>query len=719
MQLQIPVIKQVDALVVADDAQGMESLSKLRSHSHEIFLAFIGAVIPEASKLQGTDKAGTSLLLEMMPIAPLLDAAQHIVGWIFLSRSGYLAIRAKAVVDATSSSLLRNQLPPGIDGIGLYMSADGNAAMAHSVATVYPITAYSHWEIQPTEEELRWHYESPRYANVSSRIPFDLAGGATEKATDVLVVGGGTSGVAAALAAAQEGVHVICVEAQGTLGGRAVDSPPTPTDHPFPSGFGQRCAIQASAGNLAEWLKQELLRLGVEIWWNTRLGGVLRSKRKITGALLVDGFGVMHLVHAKVVIDATGNALVAQAAGAPVSSLAPDASPSQGVGGTALGAIRLNAYTQGSPSCEGDTVDATRVRMQHENQNRRTGSERFRIVGDLTVQPHDIILARHYHDTIGLAHGTFATAGSEAHSLLLSLIPQATTWDAWLPLRALLPLKFDGLITTGLGISAHWDTLPILRHHPADLQNLGYASGLVASAVAKSGCPIREVPLRAIQRKLVEEGILPSDVLSVKEDENDAVLSPDRMTLYQVAVIFQRPDRARRQLQAAFEHHPTLLVAEILAFLGDSSGRDLLKQTLHDNDWEEGVPVTANSLLDCAILALRVIGGGATALVHKLQALNASSPFSHLRAVCLYFQRWPRAEAIPQLECILTTPGFAGHAGSTDNGDALKQLKELYVAGALKACSPESELATTSLSAYCNSPCLLYAVYADKLLRQN
>ena len=717
----------MDALVVADDERGVECARNLRARKLKAMLAFAGAVFPNSgeprvSQLRRLAEEGVVVLLEMTPVTPLLDAVKCIAGWVFLSRSGYLAIHAKMVFDATAGRILDDQSPSGLGGDGPLKPSDRENLPNSLRETALPLSTCPHYALQPVAEELLWCYESPRYMGIHQRVPFALRGGATETMVDVLVVGGGTAGAAAAIAAAREGVHVICAEALDVLGGPPARMPQGEPAPFTPCGFAQRCAAHAATGNLADWLRQEARQAGVEVWWNTRLGGVLRSKRKITGALLVDGRGVMRLVHAKVVVDATGNALVAMAAGAPASSLTPDAPSGQGVGGISLGTIRLNAYTQKIPFCEGDALDVTRMRLRlldhSDGGDRHSVGERFRIVGDLTVQPHDIILSRHYRDAIGLARGSFGTTGSEAHSLLLSLLPAETTWEAWLPLRALLPLKLDGLLTTGLGISVHWDALSVLGH-PGDLQNLGYASGLVAAAAAHLDRPLREVPLRPIQQKLVEEGILPTDALMVTDDENSATLTPERMTLYQAAVIFQRPDRARRQLQAVFEHHPTLLVAEILAFLGDSSGRDLLKQILHSTAWERNFPGTVNTPLDCAILALRIIGGGAMALLRKLQELDAASPFSHLRAVCLYLQRWPSKEAIPQLERILTSPGFAGHAASPDDEAALMQLRELYVAGALKACSPDSELATASLTAYRNSPCLLHAVYAEKLLRQN
>lgn len=728
MTLQLPTIHHVDVLVVASDHQGVEYARRLRRQGTRVSLAVVGnswSGMDEmpSDQLQQLMAELPDILLEMIPVAPLLCESRRAAGWIFLSRSGYLAIQAKTVADLTTCGILKSQLPKGIPFEG-FLASPEEIPPACSGAAIDSRKLFTppRSESSSMQEELMWHYESPRYHHLPHDIHFDLPQDAEESFTDVLVVGGGTSGAAAAIAAAESGVKVICAEAQSHLGGSIAAAPSDHSDDIPRKGFALRCATGATQGGMDKWLLAEAEKAGVELYWNTRLGGVLRNKRQIAGVLLWNEMGIPHVVHAKMVIDATGNALVAMAAGASASLLTPDEPASQGTGSATLGTIRLNAYTQEIPCCENDALDATRTRLQKcaapETSGKVQLREHFRIVGDLTVQTHDIILSRHYRDTIGVSHGAFKATGSGAHSLLLSLIPSAATWEAWIPLRALLPLKLDGLMTTGLGLSAHWDALPVLCH-PADIQNLGYATGLVAAAAVTLNRPLREVPLAPIQQRLVEEGVLPPVALSVTEDNNGAVPTPDRLPLYQTAAIFQRPDRTRRQLQAAFEHHPTLLVAEILAFLGDSSGRDLLKHTINSSPWEGEVPPTINAPLDCAILALRIIGGGVTALMQKLQRLDASSPFSHLRAVCLYLQRWPSKEAIPHLECILTTPGFAGHAASHTNKDALPQLKELYVAGALKACQPDSELAEASLTAYQNSSHLLFSVYAEKLRRQN
>ena len=634
MLLNLPIVNCVDVLVVGVDAPS-SATALARRQSGQCVLAACGVAVAQ-ELLEPLRTAGVEVLSEVIPVAPLTNSVQGILGWVFLSGDGYFAVQASEVVAAKVS-------PPGEAPLALTPG-----------------------------EELVWCCENPCQENDYRHISVEFPENAREVEADILVVGDGESGRAATAIAMQEGCNVICIGA-----------------------FVSPTALEAAQP-----------MTGAEHWGTARLGGVLRCRRQITGALCRDFDGKSYLVHSKVVIDATGNALVARAAGAAVSQLISDGCSDHTGWGASLGYVQLPGYAKEVlASAQGDSWDREAICRNDDD---------CRIVGELVIQPQDIILSRHYRDAIGVAHGSFEDVGSGVQSILMRLIAPGSTWDAWIPLRALLPRKVEGLLTLGRGLSIHWNALSMLRR-VEDLRRLAEVAGRVAAAAVHQKCALREVPLRPIQQQLVKDGVLPEDVLAVKEDANTASPAPLGLALYQVATIFQRPDRARRQLQAAFGRQPTVLIAQILAFLGDSSGRDMLKHFLDGTAWEPPAPGNANTPVDSVILALQVIGGGTAALLRKLEALDASSPFSHLRAVCLYLQRWPMPEAIPQLEYILTTPGVAGNARHA--GELFAQLRELYIAGALLACSPASELALRSLEAYRSSPHLPLAVYADQLLK--
>jgi hypothetical protein len=85
-----------------------------------------------------------------------------------------------------------------------------------------------------------------------------------------------------------------------------------------------------------------------------------------------------------------------------------------------------------------------------------------------------------------------------------------------IPYRCLLPKGLEGILATGLGISMHRDAIPLVRMQ-ACIQNQGYAAGLAAAMASRDGVPLRGIDIRALQRKLVEIGNLPEEVLQQQD----------------------------------------------------------------------------------------------------------------------------------------------------------------------------------------------------------
>ena len=131
------------------------------------------------------------------------------------------------------------------------------------------------------------------------------------------------------------------------------------------------------------------------------------------------------------------------------------------------------------------------------------------------------------------------------------------------------------------------------------------------------------------------------------------------------------------------------------------------------------------SELDSYLMALSRIGGDADLVLQKLQHLTLDQAFSHIRTISMMLMRNPDSRAIPELERLLNTPGATGHAVQTlqdaldsnreernDTSVRNNQLKELYLAKALKACDPTSVKAEAILSSYANGMQGYYALYA-------
>ncbi len=178
--------------------------------------------------------------------------------------------------------------------------------------------------------------------------------------TDVLVLGGGPSGLGAALGAAQAGARVVLAERYGFLGGNATaalvmplmsfhTSIPRPeqkgattllpTDHgpgePIVAGALKRLLekLVAAGGAIPpslatgyvvpfdpEWFKLVALELldeaGVQFLFHCFASGVLEEDGKVAGAVLETKSGPL-AIRARVTIDCTGDGDVAVQAGAP------------------------------------------------------------------------------------------------------------------------------------------------------------------------------------------------------------------------------------------------------------------------------------------------------------------------------------------------------------------------------------------------------------------
>lgn len=219
-----------------------------------------------------------------------------------------------------------------------------------------------------------------------------------------------------------------------------------------------------------------------------------------------------------------GNADLAAAAGAPVRPLV-EAEPA--VQGSGLPPYELDRPTFNTDylfACDSDVVDATAAfTMAHDKfanhfdvAQMLDTRERRRITGEIELQPMDFFAHRRYRDTIVIARSNFDTHGFILHPMFLLKPAEHQPYSANVPFRALLPKNREGILVTGLGISAHRDCMPLVRMQP-DVQNQGYAAGLAAATAAKEGKPLREISIRALQKQLIDCGILPPEILNEED----------------------------------------------------------------------------------------------------------------------------------------------------------------------------------------------------------
>ena len=147
---------------------------------------------------------------------------------------------------------------------------------------------------------------------------------------DVIVVGGGPSGTAAAVAAGRAGMKTLLIEQTYCLGGMWTSGFVNPIfDYENKQGFMKELIDELKSKNqwggfwdssftyeyMKEMLERKCLEAGVELLYDTHYEGVLMEENRVCGIRFKNIEGESEC-RARVVIDASGDALVAADAGA-------------------------------------------------------------------------------------------------------------------------------------------------------------------------------------------------------------------------------------------------------------------------------------------------------------------------------------------------------------------------------------------------------------------
>ncbi|MEA3225787.1 MAG: FAD-dependent oxidoreductase, partial [Planctomycetota bacterium] len=587
---------------------------------------------------------------------------------------------------------------------------------------------------------------------------------------DVVVVGGGTGGAPAGIASARHGARTVVLEYLNGLGGVGTMGYISKYYYGYVKGFTKEVDDGVdSIGGYArprrggwnvewkkEWYRSELRKAGADIWFGTLGCGAYVEGRNVRGVVVAtpEGRGV---ILAKTVIDSTGNADIAATAGADCVYTDGTNVAVQGAG---LPPLKLGVgYTNTDWTFidDGDILDVWRAFVVAKKKYKDAYDlgqlldtrERRRIVGDFTISPMDISTERTYPDTIVISRSNFDTHGFTVHPVFTIRPPDREEMFVNVPYRCLLPKGLDGILVTGLGVSAHRDAMPVIRMQ-ADIQNQGYAAGTAAAMAAESGKKVRDVDIKALQRHLVEKGNLPERVLTdgdsfplPKERIAEAV---DRVVndFDGLDIILAQPEDAvpflSRAYRLAGEEESTVVYAHILGMLGDPVGADTLVTAVRSRTWDKGWNYTGMgqfgpcmSELDSLIIAL-----GRTRdikaldpILEKVEQIDVQSEFSHCRAVAMALENTGRRDAAKPLAQLLRKPGMQGYA-FTDIEDARQRtpdnpvdtktrndsLRELILARALYRCGDYEGLGEKILRQYARDLRGHYARHAGAVLKE-
>ncbi len=593
---------------------------------------------------------------------------------------------------------------------------------------------------------------------------------------DVIVMGGGTAGAPAALSAAQHGASTLVIDYMHGLGGVGTLGMIGRYYHGYRHGFTNEVdkGVRALGGDdnprqkqrldewvfdwKTEWLRREIHKAGGEIWFGVIGIGAYTENNQVIGVVVATPMG-RGVILGHTVIDSSGSADIAIAAGAAYSYTDALSVAVQGAGLPSKKPDDFYNNTDWTFTDDTDLMDVwmtfvvgkEKFKDQFDIGKLPQTRERRRMVGDFTISVLDVYNGRTYLDTISIHESAFDTHGFTIDPFFALKPPKGSGIDvkAYVPFRALLPKGLEGIIVTGLGVSAHRDAMPVIRMQPC-LQNQGYAVGWAAAMASENNQMIRYIDLKKLQQELVLIENLTGSVLT---DVDNYPPSDESIRLAALQVVndlngletvLWNKDKGISEMARCYQNDPDaahkLVYARILGMLDDPTGWTTLFQAVSGLErWDEGWNYRgmgqfgmSMSYVDSLVIAL-----GKTrrqealpAIVRMAKMLTPESEFSHFRAVAQAFESLLNHEAAKILFEMLQMPGMTGHA-LTDIKQALEEtpassedtslrnssLKELFWGRALFKCGDYNGLGKQILQNYSNDLRGHYARHASGVLQ--
>lgn len=368
---------------------------------------------------------------------------------------------------------------------------------------------------------------------------------------EVIVVGGGTAGCIAAIAAAQEGARVVLLEQDASLGGVGTRGGIHLYWYGLPGGFQDVVdrEVRARTGVFGgrprgfhpeakrSVLAEMMLRYGVTVVFGALVVDILKDGVAVAGVVAQTAEGPL-TVRGAVTVDATGDGDIAAAAGADSTlgragdgayqtySLVPRRVEEGGrlnflnfdVGwldpldpwdvsrALLAGRGRLGELARGDRPLSGISSELGVRESRH-------------IAGEYVLTFADIVQDRRFPDVVFRCFSHYDNHafdfGSETDqgqiwTVILGLFRHGI--KCGIPYRCFLPRGVDGLLVACRALSLERDAAMAVRMQ-REMQKAGEVAGVAAAMAARQGTSPRRVDIRTLQDRLLERGILsPEDL---------------------------------------------------------------------------------------------------------------------------------------------------------------------------------------------------------------
>lgn len=529
---------------------------------------------------------------------------------------------------------------------------------------------------------------------------------------EVLVAGGGTSGVPAAMAAAGSGADTILLEQQDDVGGThtvgGVGNYWFGRETPFHSRYNRACNEAAADSGMAMEIamRRQVHEAGVTLMTGCATVGVVMEGDRIRGVVVATDRG-MGVMLGKIVIDATGDADLAAWAGAPFEYGNGRDAWTYWASFANFNEEKRTASRQYESSIEvRDPFDFTRTIV---TGRRRQGMwksyahempqlyvaprESRRIRGEATVTYRGILAGETCEDLVTVCESNFDIKGIATSDLICSGV--IWSWNTFrnyraaVPFRAILPHGVENLLVVGKAYSTSHDALALARMQ-RDMGCLGASAGIAAAQAVQLGTSLHELDIHALQQACVEIGSLfaadlrwaakhPRPYRAADVERDVKALLKGNHVPERLARLVQSKENIgplRRAFDDAGRGPLKVKIARALCYLGDTSTVEFLLDTVAEQV-QQGLPRSlrrtiaippehgwaGDPVYSLYAISLTDRGADTAPLLERVAAQVADdaasftskthSPFEYVRVICAVAERHPGPVMMPALETLL------------------------------------------------------------------